>query len=383
MTRALIRAGAAALLGALAAVPALAGEPLQTPARMSARAPKAMLLALAQAGGRTVAVGERGIILVRDGGAGADAAVAWRQAKVPVSVTLTGVAFADAANGWAVGHDGVILSTNDGGAQWTMRFDGNKANALMLADAKAAVAKAQAAAAAKAGAGGAAGGGDAALADAENALGDIEAAAKFGPSRPLLGVWFRDARTGYAVGAYGQAFRTADGGASWTSMGAALKNPEGLHYNAIAGGPGNTLAIAGEGGYVYRSADGGASWQRSATGYGGQLYGVLFTGRSLLAYGFGGHVLRSEDGGATWRETPAVTKKSLVDGAMQGGSIVLAAQDGALLRSDDDGVSFRVVKQGDAVPTAGMLALNGTVLLSGVGGVRDVRAFRLAGEGGK
>jgi photosystem II stability/assembly factor-like uncharacterized protein len=349
-----LKQAAAALLGALAVMPAVARDPLQTPARISARAPKAMLTAMALAGQRTVAVGERGIILVRDGGANAP----WRQAQVPVSVTLTDVAFADATNGWAVGHDGVILSTNDGGAQWSTRFDGNQANALMLADAKAAVGKAQAA-------------GGNVLADAENALGDIEAAAKFGPSRPLLGVWFRDAKTGYAVGAYGQAFRTTDGGAHWNSMGAGLPNPEGLHYNAIAGGPGNVLAIAGEGGYVYRSTDGGASWQRIETGYGGQLYGVIFTGRSMLVYGFGGHVFRSEDGGATWRETPAVTKKSLVGGAMQGSSVVLAAQDGALLRSDDDGASFRVVRQGDAVPTAGMLAVNGTVLLSGVGGVRE------------
>jgi photosystem II stability/assembly factor-like uncharacterized protein len=360
MNKALIQAGVA-LLGALAVLPAVARDPLQTPARMSARAPKAMLTALALAGQRAVAVGERGIILVRDGAAGSEGA--WRQAKVPVSVTLTDVMFADAANGWAVGHDGVVLSTNDGGAQWSTRFDGNKANALMLADARAAVEKARAA-------GGAAG--NPLLADAENALGDIEAAAKFGPSRPLLGVWFRDAKSGYAVGAYGQAFRTTDGGTNWSSMGAGLPNPEGLHYNAIAGGPGDMLAIAGEGGYVYRSLDGGAKWQRIETGYGGQLYGVMFTGRSMLAYGFGGHVFRSADGGATWSETPAVTKKSLVGGALQGGAIVLAAQDGSLLRSDDDGVSFRIVRQGDAVPTAGMLALNGTVLLSGVGGVRAV-----------
>ncbi|WP_035373912.1 WD40/YVTN/BNR-like repeat-containing protein [Pseudoduganella violaceinigra] len=353
MKKVLIQAGAA-LLGALAGLPAVAGDPLQTPARMAARAPKAMLLALAQAGQRTVAVGERGIIVVRDGGAGAP----WRQARVPVSVTLTGVAFADAANGWAVGHDGAILSTNDGGAQWTSRFDGKQANALMLADARAAVEKARAA-------------GGNALADAENALGDIEAAAKFGPSRPLFGVWFGDARTGYAVGAYGQAFRTTDGGANWTSMGAGLPNPEGLHYNAVAGGPGGILAIAGEGGYVYRSTDGGTSWQRGETGYSGQLYGVMFTGRSMLAYGFGGHVFRSEDGGATWRETPAVTKKSLVGGAMQGSSIVLAAQDGALLRSEDDGASFRVLRQGDAVPTSSMLDVGGALLLSGIGGVRE------------
>ncbi len=70
MNKVLIQA-AAALLGALVVVPAVAGEPLQTPARMSARAPKAMLTALALAGQRTVAVGERGIILLRDSGANA------------------------------------------------------------------------------------------------------------------------------------------------------------------------------------------------------------------------------------------------------------------------------------------------------------------------
>jgi photosystem II stability/assembly factor-like uncharacterized protein len=354
MNRVLIQAGAS-LLGALATLPAVAGDPLQSPARMSERAPHAMLTALTLAGSRTVAVGEHGIILYRDAGS------MWQQAKVPVSVTLTGAMFADPKDGWAVGHDGAILSTNDGGKQWTLRFDGIKANQLMLDDARAAVEQAKAA-----------GITGKALDDAENALSDIEAAAKFGPSRPLFGVWFRDAQTGYAVGAYGQAFRTADGGASWTSMGSAMPNPEGLHYNAIAGGTDNRLAIAGEAGRVYRSNDDGNTWHSSETGYGGQLYGVLFTGRSLLVYGFGGHVFRSEDNGASWRETQAVTKKSLVSGVMQGGSILLAAQDGALLRSEDDGASFRVVRQGDAVATASMLALDGTVLLSGVGGVRAV-----------
>jgi hypothetical protein len=39
------------------------------------------------------------------------------------------------------------------------------------------------------------------------------------------------------------------------------------------------------------------------------------------------------------------------------------------------------VRQGDAVPTADMLALNGSVLLAGVGGAR--LAAPAAGEGGK
>lgn len=33
---------------------------------------------------------------------------------MPVSSDLVAVSFPDAANGWAVGHDGVVLKTSDG-----------------------------------------------------------------------------------------------------------------------------------------------------------------------------------------------------------------------------------------------------------------------------
>jgi photosystem II stability/assembly factor-like uncharacterized protein len=349
----LLNLAAAVLLGALVVTPAAASDPLLTPARLAPRASKSMMTALTLAGTRAIAVGERGIILYRDVGE------TWQQARVPVSVTLTSVAFAGNKRGWVVGHDGVILATDDGGQQWALQFDGKRANALMLADAKAAVAKAVPV------------GGDA-LAEAENALADLEAATKFGPSRPLLGVWFCNQKNGYAVGAYGQAFRTGDGGETWTSMALAMRNPEGLHLNAIAGASENMLAIAAEAGRVYRSNDGGMSWTSSETGYRGQLYGVLFTGRSLLAYGFGGHIFRSADQGVSWRESYAVTTKSLVAGTVQDNRIVLAAQDGTLLSSDDDGDSFHIVREGDAIATAGMVASKGTVLLAGIGGVRSV-----------
>ncbi len=343
------------LLLLLAAMPfASAKDPLDLPARASGRAATSLLVGMATAGQRIVAVGERGIVLRSD-----ERKANWSQAKVPVSVMLTAVTFADATRGWAVGHDGVILASTDGGASWLRCFDGNASNALMLADAKAAVDAARAK-------------GGKVLEDTENALGDIEAAAKFGPSRPLLGIWFRSAQLGYAVGAYGQAFRTDDGGLHWQSMGRALSNPEGLHYNAIQGGPDGQLAIAGEAGRVYRSGDGGASWKTEDTGYKGHLYGVIHTSGALLAYGFGGHVFRSERGGA-WTAVAQVIDKSIVGGTAQDdGSLLLAAQDGSLLRSDDEGRSFKLVRKGDGRAVAAMLALGKSVALAGAGGVNMI-----------
>ena len=69
-----------------------------------------------------LAVGERGIVLLSD-----DSGMTWRQARVPVSVSLTAVQFVDAEQGWAVGHLGVVLHTEDGGETWHKQLDGERA----------------------------------------------------------------------------------------------------------------------------------------------------------------------------------------------------------------------------------------------------------------
>ncbi len=63
-----------------------------------------VLIAVARAGARLVAVGEHGVIVYSD-----DNGQRWRQAQVPVDLTLTSIAFADANHGWAAGHYGVIF----------------------------------------------------------------------------------------------------------------------------------------------------------------------------------------------------------------------------------------------------------------------------------
>src|SRR6185369_10757001 len=81
------------------------------PSEIAPLASSSLLLDLALAGNRMVAVGERGHVLLSD-----DQGATWRQAKsVPTRVMLTAVFFVDADYGWAVGHDETILNTVDGG----------------------------------------------------------------------------------------------------------------------------------------------------------------------------------------------------------------------------------------------------------------------------
>lgn len=371
----------AGLLAALPAVPARA-DTLARPARLSALAPRAMLLALAlaQAGGRLVAVGERGIILYSD-----DGGARWTQAEVPVSSTLTSVAFADRLSGYAAGHDGVILHTSDGGGHWRRQLDGRDINAMLLADARAASARARAALDALAPMAGKAAA-EAALDAAGNAVADREAAAKSGPDRPLLAIWFRNVNEGYAVGAFGQALRTADGGAHWLSMSEAIANPDGLHLSAIGAGAGGALLMAGEGGKVYRSSDQGLHWQVLDTGYRGQLYGAIECGGALLAYGFGGNVLRSADGGRSWQTLPRLATRSLI-GAVHGGdgSLLLVGRDGSVLRSTDQGRRFAPLLPDAGLELAGAVALDPGATRLAVAGIGGVHVLTLPGavEGGK
>ncbi len=100
---------------------------LDTPAVKSPLAPRTLVNGLAHAGDRLVAVGQRGHVLLSD-----DKGQSWRQAEVPSSSDLVAVTFPNATDGWAVGHDGIVLRSKDAGATWTRALDGRKAGELMV-----------------------------------------------------------------------------------------------------------------------------------------------------------------------------------------------------------------------------------------------------------
>ncbi|CAN1600393.1 protein of unknown function [Pseudomonas mediterranea] len=175
---------------------------LDQAAMQSAKAAHAVMLAVTRAGERLVAVGERGIVLLSD-----DSGKSWRQARVPVSVSLTAVQFVDDEQGWAVGHMGVVLHSTDGGETWVKQLDGVAAAQLALVAAQQ--------------------GGDAKpVEDAERLVAD-------GPDKPFLDLYFSDRRNGYVVGAYGLILHTVDGGGTWKPWMQQVDNPDGLNLYGI------------------------------------------------------------------------------------------------------------------------------------------------------
>jgi photosystem II stability/assembly factor-like uncharacterized protein len=277
---------------------------------------EALLLGVARAGTRLVAVGEYGNIVLSD-----DDGAKWRQANmVPTTVTLTAVHFADDKTGWAVGHDTVIIKTTDGGENWTKQYGGG---------------------------------------ESDNAL---------------LSVYFKDGSHGWAVGAFNYTVETTDAGQTWTErktlmppkapvVGAAPAAPaadidptakkevdptadpfaaEGgdeNHLNAMFQGPDpDTLFVTAEAGAVYRSLDAGKTWEKILTGYVGSFWGGLTAkDGTVYAAGMRGNIWHSTDKGKTWAklDTSGADQSIAMGIQLPDGSLVFVGLGGQVLYSPD------------------------------------------------
>lgn len=304
------------------------------PAVMSHSAAQSVMLGAAHAGPRIVAVGERGIILLSD-----DNGKRWQQAEVPVSVSLTAVRFADARNGVAVGHAGVVLTTSDGGAHWQRALDGKQLAGLALQAAKRS--------------------GDAgALRDAERLVAD-------GADKPLLDVCLLPNNRILAVGAYGLAFASEDGGRTWASWMDRISNPKGLHLNTVRAS-GDTILIAGERGLALLSTDAGRSFRALNVPYQGSFFTAELSGdNTMLLAGLRGNAWRSTDAGASWRQLASPMPATITASTTRSdGSLVLANQAGMLLAVRDQAlvpISVKPLPPLNAVldlTNGGLLALN-------------------------
>ena len=283
------------------------------PAVMSDLAVRSLLLDVEPAGERLVVVGERGHILTSD-----DNGASWTQSPVPTRATLTGAYFDGPTNGWAVGHDAVILVSADGGSSWRIVYSAP----------------------------------------------DDEA--------PLLDVWFADDTRGFAIGAYGTFLETSDGGETWEGRWISEADS---HLHSLVRAPDGTLYIAAERGTIYRSDDGGDDWIELPSPYEGSFFGALaLPDDVVLVFGLRGHAFRSEDRGETWTAIESGTVAMLTDGVVfDDGRIVIVGLGGVILVSDDGGRTFELRQQPDRLGmNTAVVAADGTLVVAGEGGVRRV-----------
>lgn len=314
---------------------ALAEEP--KPSEMMPLAPKSLLLDIDKAGSRYVVVGERGHALVSTDGSN------FEQKQTPVRASLNAVDFVDGNNGWAVGHDAVILKSSDGGETWSL----------------------------------------------QNWDPELEKA--------LLDVMFLDAQRGFAIGAYGLFMRTTNGGSSWEMVENDVTMDE-WHFTSMTRLNDGALLLAGEAGGLAMSRDEGETWVQLESPYEGSYFGALPWGDAgAIIYGLRGNVFITDalpaldevqdvaadagtdaDAGmdddlptpaAEWTHLKTGTIQSFMGGNLvPGGGAVLVGVNGVVLHVSADG-STKLVKNPITVSFSAAISTGGNnFLVVGEGG---------------
>jgi len=346
-------------------------DPLESPALATDRAHKSLLLDITRIGSRLVAVGAHGHIVYSD-----DSGKSWSQARTPSSVTLTSVYFPSATSGWAAGHDGLILHSNDAGETWVKQFDGYLANRAIVKGARASkeLAITELDRAKNSGDSTAIDNADMHLENTTYALEDALYDKESGSTKPFLDIWFYDAKIGFAVGAYGMAFHTRDGGKSWVDWSAHLENNDRLHINGLTMVGPRSLMLVGEQGLILRSDDMGENWRALPSPYEGSLFGIMAKADNVLVFGLRGNLYHSVDGGIQWQKVYTKSEQTLMAGiSKKDKTSVLVGNGGSIIvlnRRSEDPKS--IIMPARTTSAAVAQAPDGTLVIVGEAGVERV-----------
>lgn len=309
---------------------------------------RALLLAITRVDQRLVSVGEHGTIGLSD-----DHGATWRSAEVPVDVTLTAVKFANAKTGWAVGHMGVVLRTDDGGESWHKQFDGSAIAALVSDNSR----------------------------NHPHSADDqqLQRLALEGPDKPLLDLLVEDDQRVTVVGAFNLAASTRDGGKTWTLLSSRIENSNQMHLYGIASAGDGVFAV-GEQALLLKRV--GERYVALKSPYEGSYFGIVPAGdRLLVVFGLRGNVFQSFDGGGNWRRSNLPGASASINGALRlaHGRLILFDQAGGVFASVDGGANFQRVPFDWGAPLTGLVeAADGSLIATSVIGITRIPKTALA-----
>jgi photosystem II stability/assembly factor-like uncharacterized protein len=257
------------------------------------------------------AVGGNGLVIQStDGGQ------SWTSSS-PTTNTLNGVFFVSDLEGWAVGNSGIAIHTTDGGDHWTQSTPGTLAlNSVFFADATRGWL----------------------VGDSGKILHTTNGGASWITSTPtsaaLYSVFFFDQNLGWAVGK-GVVLRTTNGGATWTSASPTTQTLRGVFFVSDQVG-----WAVGTNGIVLKSTNSGLAWN-ATTETPSDLYSVFFASATTgWAVGEAGIILSTTDGGANWdaQRAGAVILRSVFFVDDQNGWAV--GQSGTAVETSDGGANW-------------------------------------------
>ena len=254
-------------------------------AEKSPHAASEILVKATKAGSTLVAVGERGHII-----RSTDKGTTWHQADhVPTQSTLTDVHFLGPKTGWAVGHDAIILYTDDAGLTWTRQH------------------------------------------------------ADPGGESLLLTIHFFNDAHGFAMGDGSLILETKDGGASWKRH-TAWRHTYGDFQlsDAFQSPKADTIYVAADFGALFRFKDTAPTFRLVQTPARSTFRrGFMLENGTVWLAGANDRLWRSNRNRTNWRSVKTNIGANLNTGAaLEDGTLVFAGDQGSVLVSHDTGDTF-------------------------------------------
>ncbi|MBD0325112.1 MAG: hypothetical protein ICV68_01695 [Pyrinomonadaceae bacterium] len=256
------------------------------------------------------AVGSNGALL-----ATVDGGKTWRVERRPTKDALRDVYFADENNGWLVCERAVyelaakdeprtfLMSTTDGGATWKrvevsgIDVDARLVRALFATDGRGWVF------------------GEAGALYTTRDRGLTWARQRVPTRHLLLGGAFLDSERGWLVGAGATILQTADGGETWRAgavLDEAMPGSLRVRFTAVSFVDARRGWAVGAKGRIFATRDGGRTWRAQVSNVESDLLDVKFTNASEgWACGTEGALLHTRDGGAHWNIESSGTPHAL------------------------------------------------------------------------
>jgi photosystem II stability/assembly factor-like uncharacterized protein len=242
----------------------------------------------------------------------------------------------DGQTGWIGGEGGLILKTTDGGVNWNPQPSGTTENIFRIAvvDSKTAYAS-----------------GTNGLLMGTTDGGEHWQLHTQKTGLIFLDVAFTDSQNGWAVGEFETILHTADGGNTWTAqMGGKRANFKLPALFAISFSDAHNGWAAGQGGTLLRTDNGGGTWQPVSAPSSSPMYSVAYVGGTsssapteLWGSGEDGTLLRVALGSASHPTVQTPTVFDLADIAFNGQNGVAVGLGGTIVRTADGGAHWEVV----------------------------------------
>ena len=296
------------------------------------------------------------------------AQIGWYQLRQEGESILFSVDMYDANHITAVGADGLILQSDDGGQSWSTRTS-SATDALRRVRWH------------SPSLGVILGNGGVALKSVDG--GQSWQTLNTGTTRALFDVHFYDANNWLVIGQAAIRITTTDGGQTWEEQGSGTDN-----FNEIDI-PGDFGVIVGNKGQIRFTRDGGKAWGSSESGTNLELTGVSVGDDSTaIAVGANGTILRTQDKGRNWTEIIASLPISSyrLSGVrhLTRERVVVSGYFGLVLWSTDTGLTWYAQESNTQVNLEAVAFItdrigvtagwNGTVMRTNTGGTLGVTA---------